>query len=144
MNKDKKREEFGALLLALRRQRKMKLRELETASGVPNPTISMFEKGKKGCGQAIAVKLADGLGLRGNDRLEFLTVAEASIERVSQSFPSALADSLFYILRMSGIDEGKVVRIFREFVANKHRYDVVVELDNGERYAIEIKAEKLQ
>ena len=138
------RKEFATLLSAWRKQRQQKIQDLEAASGVPNPTISMFENAKKSCGQALAIKLADGLRLNGNERLQFLTAAEGTIERVSQGFPSALTDSLFDILRCAGIDKRKVVKVLRENAAGSQKSDLIVELDSGERYAIDFKVEKLQ
>jgi len=137
---------FGALLAKLRNERKFTLRQLETASSVPNATIYMIEKNGKGCGQAIAVKLADGLGLSKEARGNFLEAANASARRNKEKFSPALVDAILDALKHSGansIDYRQVKKVMREVRVGNRVADIVVELKNGERRAIEITSETI-
>ena len=132
------------LLQELRQEKDLSLRQLEKYSGVPNASIWMIENKQKGCGQAIASKLADGLDLARNARVRFLDAANTTVRRRSQRYPAALADALFAELRGAGIKEENVVRIEREAGGRAAKYDLVLELCDGSIYAVELKTTKLK
>ncbi|MEI8064441.1 MAG: helix-turn-helix transcriptional regulator [Verrucomicrobiota bacterium] len=139
-----RKKQFGGLLLQARQAKKMTQRQLRDASTVSNELICMLENGKKNCGQTVAVKLANGLGLLGNERVKFLETANESAQRNHQQISPALVDALLDELKMAGIDSRQVKTVSREFKHNLTRHDVAVEMQDGKRYGIEIKRYELK
>jgi transcriptional regulator with XRE-family HTH domain len=101
---------FGFTLRALREKRPWTLRELESASGVPNSHISAMESGKRRCGAVAARKLADALfGWQDSkEKNEFMYAAAATIKargaiKDAELYHPAILDAVCYKLRQMGI-----------------------------------------
>jgi transcriptional regulator with XRE-family HTH domain len=63
--------QFGKMLGRFRADRELTLRDLGSAAGIHFAYLSLIESGQRGVGPAVATKLADGLGLAREQRLEF-------------------------------------------------------------------------
>jgi DNA-binding XRE family transcriptional regulator len=72
------RRQFGALIATLRHQKKLTLVGLGKLLGLSHPTIVAVEQGRRAVGNELAGKLADALGVRQQDRQEFLFKAAAT------------------------------------------------------------------
>ena len=69
------RTEFGHRLRVLRKERGLSLRRLQEASGVTYSVVSSIERGDRAVGAETAERLADALGVCGEDRDQFLIQA---------------------------------------------------------------------
>jgi transcriptional regulator with XRE-family HTH domain len=108
------RRKFGSFLRKWRVRNNLTLRGLAVASKVPFPNISAIECGRLGAGRIVAQKLAQGLGLRGEDKKQFLGYAAFtnSRDRLAKehlAYPAVLANLLPRMLRERGVKPQEIV-----------------------------------
>ncbi len=111
------RREFGRYLRHVRQRKNLTLRELAEKSTVPFTNISTIECGRLGAGRMVAAKLAVGLGLRGQQRKNFVTFAAYtnSRDRLSKehlAYPAVLANLLPGMLRELGVSASDIIGTF--------------------------------
>ena len=113
---------FGELLLRCRRAAGLTQEDLAEASGVSVRALRELERGRAQAAQRRSAQaLADALGLTGDDREEFLSVAREARRRTSPSsqaarfsLPAALPDLLGReqeLARLRGAADGSVVAV---------------------------------
>jgi transcriptional regulator with XRE-family HTH domain len=113
------RRDFGGFLRMWRARHNLTLRGLAEASKVPFPNISAIECGRLGAGRIVAQKLAQGLGLRGEQKKQFLDYAvfTNSRDRLSKehlAYPAVLANLLPRMLRERGVKPQEIVETLWE------------------------------
>lgn len=110
------RKKFGAALRRLRLARRLTLRGLGKATGIPFPYLSLIESGDRGIGPVMATKLADRLGLEVKDRNELLLAANRTFSpmgrrRATSHCPPLLAEILAQQLEeLLGAEVGMIQR----------------------------------
>ncbi len=72
------RTHFGQTIRQLRLSQSLTLRALQERSGVSYTLISAYEHAERAVGPEVATRLADGLGLLGEERQRFLFAAAAT------------------------------------------------------------------
>jgi len=116
MKKAAVQRRFGQKLRKFRVDRKLTLRGLGSATGIPFSYLSLIESGQRGVGPAMATKLADGLRLTGKKRNEFLLSAEGTStalgrQRATSGCPGFLAGLFAKRLHeLLGIDPNEIER----------------------------------
>lgn len=100
---------------AQRRQRGLSLRELQAACGVTYTVVSNIERGERAVGAGTAERLADGLGLRGEEREQFLFQAAATRRRdrlvgYARELEPEILNFLPKVLASQGVDLGGIER----------------------------------
>lgn len=99
---------LGKLVHKLRRQRRWSMREMAAKSGIPHPSLSLLEHGRKAVGPKLVERLASAFELSGSERAEFLNLAlECSVcHRLTvenANYPAWLLNWVPTALKQAGI-----------------------------------------
>jgi transcriptional regulator with XRE-family HTH domain len=108
-NVNESRTNFGRTLKTCRTQRNLTLRALQELSGVNYTLVSAFEHGERAVGSDVAVRLADGLNLAGDERQRFLFAAASTRRKdrlvgYARTLAPELVNFVPKVLAGSGLD----------------------------------------
>ena len=110
---DQCRTDFGRTLKGLRTQQNLSQRQLQDLSGVVYTLISAHEHGERAIGSGVATKLADALGLDGEERERFLFAAAATRRKdrlvgYSRTLAPELLNFVPMVLAGAGVNLGNI------------------------------------
>ena len=106
---------FGNTLRALRAERNLSLRALEELCGVVYTMISSIEHADRAAGADVTARLADALGLAGEEREAFLLAAAGTRRRdklvgYARELAPEILNFVPRVLARAGLDLGRIQR----------------------------------
>jgi len=149
----KSNKTFGKLLAEHRKAKNLTLRSLAAKSGFANNTISCWETAWRNlpCGPKAAIRLAEALAIKGDERLNFLYAAAGTTKSAlaisdAARYPAALLDAVTRELRASRLilpENILRIELGHRQPRTSRAFDIVVHCKNGASYGIDVKIRQL-
>lgn len=139
---------FSSLLRHHRLRLDQGLREFARKADVVHSHLAALESGRTAPGSKIATRLADKLGLRGDERVKFLNAAlDAGLRKELptelQDYPASLHTCLCQMLQGAGVPPVQIKNVVvpTSLTLPKERIlpDLILELRDGRVVHVEIK-----